>query len=141
MRDRFFQNNPFVETMDSARAREQQVRENSARLAESFVTVSTTGQGGYRFDNVSYFGVTFINRPYVAVAHVVNDNDLTNPNQFPVASGGVWKWLTNERGFYTGAWLYVSVYCFGATPNYAMEHDFTFTGVAVKDLPEQLLDL
>ena len=138
--DPVFRNNPIVAAMQQQRMREQQVRENSSRLASAFTTATSTGQGGFRFTEMFRFGCTFAERPYVTVGHVINSPEPV-ANQYPVASGGVWKWQQNERGFYIGAWLYLSVYAFGASPNYSMAHDFVFTGIAVKDLPDHLLGL
>lgn len=128
--------NPLVTAQDAARGRQEQTRENSARHAWSYAELSTHGVGEVQHATVVPFDCTFIQRPRVNYGWSI-DGDTLVDGLFPTSSGGVWKWQTDSRGFYLGAYV-----CFVITgdPGYDLFHDFTFSGIAIKDLPAHLAD-
>ena len=152
-------------------AQEQQRRfrldtaENSARYASSFVTFTTTGWGEFQSPDPQLFTTTFIKPPSISHSFYIDGDDLVD-GRFPRVSAGVHRWVQNERGFYTGAYLVFVVETMGiqeqrtyvlptavdgnvgvvnvpvpavADPDYKLVHTFTFTGIAMKDLPSSAL--
>lgn len=128
--------NPIVTAMEHARGRQEQTRENSARQAWSYAELTTHGVGEVQHATVVPFDCTFIQRPRVTSGWSI-DGDTLVDGFFPTVSAGVWKWQTDSRGFYLGAYV-----CFviGGDPGYDLLHDFTFSGIALKDLPSHLAD-
>lgn len=139
--------------------------ENSARYASSFITWHTHGWGEFQSPNVQYFDTTFMEVPSISHCFYI-DGDALVPGRFPRVTAGVHRWVQNERGHYTGAWLFFVIETVGlqftstyvlptavdgnvalvsATvpkppdPNYDLIHSFTFTGVAMKTLPSTAL--
>lgn len=109
-----------------------QVRENTPRLAFAWGFSTTTGAGQLAYEDRVNFGLTFIERPafsYGFAATALDPDELTEPL---LASGWVFEWVTDTRGFYTGAHVGVSVQ--GAAPDQELEHHFSFAGKAWKDL-------
>lgn len=122
-------------------------RENKGRLAQVFSRFRTQGQGAIEFEDSVNFGVTFIERPFVAVGHQVDldqARDALNLHgnadvNLPQASGFVTDWDQDDMGHYTGCWVAVSVaYPIDYPVDAQIEifHDFTWAGVALKDLPD-----
>lgn len=138
--------NPWL-SMEGHRSRLRQHQENTARLAQSFAEYSTSGWGETRIQTITEFNCTFIERPHVSYGYSV-DGDTLVDTRFPRCWGGVYRWKTNPRGHYTGAWVFIVAETMSyqlntdkEEPGYDLSHYFTFTGVAMKDLPEYLLDL
>jgi len=157
---------PGFHALEQRRGMLEATRENSARYASAYVSFSTTGWGEFLAPDVQYFTTTFVKRP--SVAHAISiDGDTLVDGRFPRVTAGVHKWLTNEQGFYTGAWLFFVVETVGLQsqglyvmptdsdgligtvnmpvpippdPDYTIIHDFTFTGVAMKAIPAHLLE-
>lgn len=129
-------------------ARDRQVSENSARLAQAFGFFTTQGWGEFTFDKCYSFGLTFLEEPAIAYGYAI-DGDALVDLRFPRSWGFVYRWRTDSRGYYTGAWVGIVVDTRSAAdiagvptdePNYSLDHTFTFTGVALKDLPTDLLN-
>lgn len=135
-RDPFFGINPIMEAMEQRRGYVEQLRQNTSRLAQSYNFVETTGVGSIRLATVVRFYCTFIEKPVVSYGFTV-ESELVD-DDFPQSCGGVYSWLLDSRGFYLGAYVFVKV---DATEDPTIQHDFTFTGIAMKDLPDYLLDL
>ena len=156
---------PGWEALEQRRGLLQQTSENSARYASSFVSFNTTGWGEFISPDCQYFTTTFIDRPSVAHCLSIDGDDLVE-GRFPRVTAGVHKWLQDERGHYTGAWLFFVIETMGLQfqeiyvmptpadgevgtvhmpsaippdPGYHMIHDFTFTGIAMKSLPSHSL--
>lgn len=136
-RDPFFGPNPVVQAMEQRRGYIEQLRQNTSRLAQSYNSVTTQGGGGLRLPEVIVFNCTFVEQPVVAHGFVV-ETPLAE-DDFPAVSAGVYDFQTDSRGYFIGAWVYVKVVVQDDYPR--IHHDFTFTGIAMKDLPEYLLDL
>lgn len=130
-----------------------QVAENSARQANAWAAFVTTGWGEVAFPDCYEFDLTFAEQPFVAYSCWVQRNALADedeilvPTRFPRCTGGVWGWKQNSRGFYTGAWCYVTVdtqspfiVTVEADPTYTIQHHFTFDGLGIKDLPDYQVD-
>jgi hypothetical protein len=159
---------PGFGALERRRADLTRHHENTARYASSYVSYKTTGWGEFLSDEAQYFTTTFTKRP--SVAHSLSlDGDALVEGRYPRVTAGVHKWLQNEKGFYTGAWLFFVVETIGmqaqrtfvmpaseservgvvtvpwttaipADPNYEIIHDFTFTGVAMKAIPSYILE-
>lgn len=138
--DPFLSTNPVVGALEQHRGRVEQVRENSARIAQSFATYTTTGVGEFEIEEPHTFGCTFSEQPIVAYGSSLNGEQLV-PGQFPRIFGSVREWITDTRGFYIGAYVFfvIDVPDAALAPEYVVDHDLTFTAVALKDLPAYLL--
>jgi len=148
--------NPWLE-MERRRSEVNRHGENSPRLAQAWATFRTEGWGEKAFEDCFDFNLTFAERPYIQYGNVVISNGLAASvegadeilidTRFPRCTGGVFQWRLNSRGFYTGAWCYVTVESaspFIATtfdePNYVIQHHFQFSAIGIKDMPEYDVD-
>ena len=61
----------------------------------------------------------------------------------PVVTTGVYRWVTDDRGYYTGAYVYVAVTTVvgitlenlpNAARSYVLEHHLCFEGTAFRDV-------
>lgn len=134
--DPFFSVNPLVSSLNQNQRRQEQVRENSSRQAWSYATLKTTGTGEVLHKTVVPFDCTFIERPRVAYGFHM-DGDALIPGLYPVCSAGVWKWQQDRREFYVGAYIFFVV---DGDDSYDIIHDFTFSGIAMKDIPDYLME-
>lgn len=132
--DPFLQHNPLVASLEQHRGRIEQTRENTARQAWAYGTVTTNGSGSSQLTTVLPFNVTFIERPMVSTGYSTTA-DLA-VDDFPLVTAGVWRWWQDSRGFYLGAYVFFYI---ESGVSYGLIHDFTFSGVALKDLPDYLL--
>jgi hypothetical protein len=132
---------------DVAAAR--QVRENSARLAFSWGRASTHGWGEFQIPEPIEFDVTFTHQPDLSYGYAIEDGDKLVPKRFPRAWGGVYDWLQDEFGFYTGAHVFVVVDTLSpaeiadvpeADPNYDLDHTWMFSGLAIKAMTDIIGD-
>lgn len=128
----------------------EQVAENSPRLATVHVMYDTTGWGEFLEPKMFDFRLTFIEEPAVTHGYALApDQDLV-ALRYPRAWGGVSRFDTDERGYYSGAWCFMICETVSAVqgiqnvpakdPGYVINHYFTFTGIAIKDLSEDLFD-
>lgn len=134
--DPFLGNNPIMDALEHRRGYIEQLRQNTSRLAQSYNFVETVGAGMIRLPTVVRFHCTFIEKPVVAYGYTVESDLITG--DFPSAVGGVYSWQIDARGFYLGCYVFAVV---TANSDPTIQHDFTFTGIAMKDLPDYLLDL
>jgi hypothetical protein len=138
---------PGFQASELRRGQIDATRENTARLAISQCSFTSHGWGEFKVPEVAYFTSTFIERPSVSCGSSI-DGDLLIPTRFPRVTAGVYRWLTDVKGFYTGAWVYFTIDTQSpyiattviADPGYDLIHDVTFIGVAIKALPAHLLD-
>lgn len=141
------------------------VSENGARYASSFITFTTHGWGEFQSPDAQLFDTTFIKVPSISHSFYVDGDSLVD-GRFPRVTAGVYRWVQNERGHYTGAYVFFVVETTGLQmqpiyvlptaadgnvalvsakvpvppdPNYDLVHSFTFTGVAMKTLPSSAL--
>lgn len=135
--DPFFGTNPVVDALEQRRGYVEQLRQNTSRLAQSYNSVTTQGNGMLRLPTIMRFHCTFIEQPVVSYGFVLKSPLLEK--DYPTSSGGVYTFQVDKRGFYLGAYCYVVVNSVDDYPE--IHHDFTFTGIAMKDLPEHLLDI
>lgn len=160
--DPFLSSNPMVAATEAHRAKVEQTRENSARLAQAYITITTTGDGEFQIPDAALFGCTFTEQPIVATGFSLDGLQLAE-GHFPRCHAFVRSWVQDDRGFYLGAFIALvvetSLIVAGAPdpaptadsnantgvvdpiiPVYVIDHDLTFTGIALKDLPDYLLD-
>lgn len=135
--DPFLGTNPVVDAMEQRRGYIEQLRQNTSRLAQSYNFVETVGVGQIRLPTVVNFHCTFVQKPVVGYGYTV-ESDLIE-GDFPASVGGVYAWQQDARGFYLGCYVFAVVTATSDTTT--IQHDFTFTGIAMKDLPQYLLDL
>lgn len=116
----------------------QQVGENAARMAFAWGVATTTGQGHVVLNRVIDFGLAFAEKPMIAYGwEILNRSDFTADTAggatlpVPFCSGGVYQWKVDGRGLYVGAHVAVAIYC---DDTIQIEHHWTFTGTAIKDL-------
>jgi hypothetical protein len=142
----------LLDELDARRERTQQDHENSSRLAQSYAEITTEGAGTTHIEKRIDFGLTFIEKPAVTYACEIDLDKLADAEdiadsgdvELPTCTGFVIDWDRDERDFYLGAWVSITVYFpssisgSGATlPAGVPEiiHHFTFAAVAMKDLP------
>lgn len=138
----------MFDDVDRRAAEQDRNRENSARLAKAFAKFHSTGQGSIEFEDHVDFGLTFIEEPYVTYGSTIDLDGLgelldTEPGEtppLPLASGMVTEWDQDDRDFYVGCWTAVRITFQPADAvdpalEVEMEHHFTFTAVAIKDVP------
>lgn len=146
--DPVLQPNGIVRALEQHRGRVEQTRENAARYAQSYATYTTTGVGEFRIEEINLFGCTFSEQPIVSYGFSLPTDELDDLPQvmvtgaLPRCSGGVQAWFRDDNEFYVGALVYVTVdlpATAPSTPLWIIDHDFTFTAIAMKDLPAHLL--
>jgi hypothetical protein len=133
---------------------DNQNKENAARLAHAFGVWETTGWGEFEPEDAIRFDAPYLDRPSVGYGSSLRDDDDTaqlRSTRFPRCSGTVKDWDQDKNGFYTAAWVIITVEDRSALvtptdpdpdPTYHIVHDFTFLGVAFKDiLPHMRGDL
>lgn len=123
-------------------------KENHGRLATVYSSYDSYGQGSIEIGDRVDFGLTFVEVPFVAHGAVCDADEIRNvlglddndDPPYPVVSGHVTKWDTDEDGNYAGAWVAVTVqflnYDYVSDPlaQIHVEHHFHFTAVAIKTL-------
>ena len=139
-----------MDDLELRRRADARHHENRARLAHAYARFATEGVGSAQFEDVVDFGLTFIEKPFVAVGAEVDldalaealgldEEDEAIP--MPHVSSYVVEWDRDERGFYVGAWCAgVVTFPTGSATvpaDFVLEvtHNFTFSGVALKDIP------
>lgn len=137
-------------------------KENKSRLAHVAAKFVSTGQGTFVFeDDPVEFGLTFIEEPFMVhgcridldvwESSLDHDPYATNTANLPAVTGFVTDWIQDDRGFYTGAHIAVSVwfplYDFDQEDLTApvdsqpeVTHYCLFHGIAIKDVPVTITD-
>jgi len=135
----------LLDDLDRRRGQVEITAENSARLAHVYGSATTTGQGTCVVDKRIAFGTAFIELPHVAHASVVDLEDMTDlldmdDPPLPHVTGFVTEWDQDDRDFYVGAWVaakvsYDALDAVAVTVMPVITHHFTFSGIAIKDIP------
>lgn len=137
---------PFKHIVEFNRSREQH-QENSARLAHSFGSFVVTGWGEFKPEDPIMFDSPYLYRPSVSVGSSIYDEDTAEElrtTRYPRVGGTVLRWIRNNNGFYEGAdvilWVedrspFIEPTDPDPDPVYEIVVDFTFIGIAFKDLP------
>lgn len=129
-------------------ADQQRHHENRARLAHAYSRFTTEGVGTVEFEDCIDFGLTFVERPFIAVGHQIDmehvrdlfDAGSDEDVYLPQVTGYVIDWDMTDRDHYVGCWVAVSVSVpietvDGSYPMVKIHHDFTWSGIALKDIP------
>lgn len=123
-------------------------RENRGRLAHAYSRFTTEGIGTIEFEDCIDFGLTFVERPFIAVGHQIDPEhvrdlfgiDPDGDVYLPQVTAYVTDWDQTDRGHYVGCWVAVSVSApMGSETAYPMvkiHHDLAWSGVALKDIPD-----
>lgn len=143
--------NELFSPLENHRQRTEQRRENSARLARAYVKTETVGWGEIIKQEVLEFGTTFLTEPFFTNGPILrgDSSGLTGqlvPGRFPRITTGVWRWQHDEKGYWTGAYVFFVVETDGfqmsggvpspdADPNYTIAHNMVFEAEAYKALP------
>ena len=135
----------LLDDLDRRREDAGRHRENSGRLAQAYASVTTTGEGTLEFEERIDFNIIFVERPFVSHTCVVDTNtlkDLVGRVVLPHVTAYVTEWDTDEKDFYTGCWVAVRidfpmVELVDYDTQVVVDHDFTFTGSAIKDIPAE----
>jgi hypothetical protein len=151
----FVGRNPIVAALQRQRGQVEAIRENTSRQAWSYAHLLTYGAGQFTTPEPQMFGCTFIKQPDVAVGLVVisaqpDPGPINNlytgavmmsfpglPGSvvYPQVTAGVASWITNDRGYFIGAHLFAVIEdVFSGSGLLDLDHSFTFSGVAIKDL-------
>jgi len=124
-------------------------RENAARLCHVSSRFRTDGQGTVEFEDRVEFGVTFVERPFIQSGWQIDldqardalDVSSNADVNLPQATGYVTEWDMTERDHYVGCWVAVSVSYsveYPADAQVRIWHDFTWSAIALKDMPTEL---
>lgn len=133
---------PFEE-LERRRGQLTRTAENSARLAFAYATYTSSGLGQFAYPTEVRFEVAFTERPFMAYGYYYALDGDDAVVTWPRSVGFVWDWNQDTKGLYIGASVAVIVdspVVTVPTPAYALEHYFTFSGVAMKAFPAYLLD-
>ncbi len=141
--------NPMEHVVDVTRTNNRH-QENSARLAHSKGSFTTTGWGEFNPEDAITFSSPYLERPTVTYGWSLEEEDDAEElrvTRYPRANGGVLRWNRTAQGFYTGAYVVICVEdrspFIASTdpdpdPTYNILHDFVFLGVAMKDITSPL---
>lgn len=121
-------------------------KENKARLAGVYAEFDTEGMGTVEFSDRINFGLRFVQKPFPAYAAEIDPDLVRDAVEdeddgdvlLPQTSGFVTEWDRDEKGHYVGAWVAVAVTYPDSIPVDAqipVTHYFTFTAVAIKEIP------
>lgn len=94
--------------LNRQRDRERQFAENSGRQATAYVTYTTEGAGDIVLDGALGFSTEFVEEPALATGVVLN-KPPSEKFLMPRTTAGVYRWERNERGFYIGAFMFITV--------------------------------
>ena len=128
-------------TEEARRAALNRNAENKARMAFASGTFFCDGEGLAEFEDAIEFGLAFLERPFVftGVNFDLDLFDLDDGFTPPHITAYVVDWEVNEQGFYTAAWCAALVeWGFAPTPEGEFEIDFTFRGIAMKDVDPEV---
>lgn len=127
---------------EARRAAIERNKENKARLAFASATFEIDGGGYAEFEDAAEFGLAFLERPYVMTGISIDLElaDLPDGTPPPMVTGYVVEWDQNEHGFYTGAYCAAHVDWGVTVPpeGFTFEIDFTFRGIAMKDVDPEV---
>jgi hypothetical protein len=123
-------------TQDDAAQRVADQRANAARFCTATVVQNTTGSGEIRTTAAVLFPVTFAEEPTFAYGSGIAKGAGAHN---PTGSAQVRAWARDSRGFYLGAFMTYKVDADGSAGSLQMLHHLSFSGVAFKDLPNEML--
>lgn len=143
---------PFGKMIEFSKTQDRH-KENSARLAMSFGQYATLGWGEFSPEDAIVFDSPFLYRPAVMYGASLEDEDdveeLRN-TRLPRCGGVVVRFDRTASGWYTAAYVIITVEDRSPfieptdpdpDPEYNIIHDFTFLGIAVKDIQQLKGDL
>lgn len=122
-------------------------RENSSRAATVTLIVESHGVGRARNETAYAFPAPFVGEPtMVQGSGVIVNPDVLNYWE-PEGTAGVWEWLRNEKGLYTGCKVWTSVVHEAKVENapdvaakVKVQHWLQFNGIAIKDFGREAMD-
>lgn len=140
----------FFDDLEARRADLERTKENSARLAHAYGRFTSTGQGSITFPRRLAFGLTFTEEPFMSACSMADPDDIEDlldrrDAPFPIITPFVAEWDRDDRGFWVGVWCGVRVWwppsdLVPASAKPEITHSFTFSGIAMKDVPIEMED-
>lgn len=123
---------------------------NAGRTGRSRHKLTTGGAGELRLTLPLTFQLTFLDEPLFTTGVTLAGGNLAS-GAFPLVSAGVWRWWRDGRGYYVGAFLWLSV---GFAPTHVqndlnltqataqaralqglkLQHHLCFEGTAIRDV-------
>jgi hypothetical protein len=120
-------------------------------LAHAFGGFSTSGFGEFDLDVRVDFPLPYQGQPSMSYGFsIVSGLDTLRSTRYPICSGFVREWDIDAQGFYTGCWVSVVVLTRNPflaptdpdpEPEYLLQHDYTFLGVATKTVAPDLAEV
>lgn len=111
--------------------------------ARSLHRLTTHGVGNSTTPTKVQFSVTFVEEPMVTSGMVMRQNAV-DMGALPLASVSIYRFVTDARGLYVGAYLLVAVGLAkdvstyealnATTRGYVLEHHICFEGLAIRDV-------
>jgi hypothetical protein len=130
--------------LQRAEQRKEGHRENAARTIDLRITYQTEGTGDLISAAVP-FDVPFFSEPAVGTGVELVRMPNRDFYRLPLITSGVFRWQRNERGFYTGCFLFFSVECLviddtfpEMAPKPLLIHHATFTGPSYKPMSAEV---
>jgi hypothetical protein len=128
--------------------RREAERENSSRWATINLVVQSAGVGRFEHDTPLAFPAPFLEEPLMVQGSGVIFNPDARNFYSPEGRAGVWSWVRNEKGFYTGCkvWTVVEYAAKDGSGNQGdwrrvkVQHWLVFQGVAIKDFGQEATD-
>lgn len=128
--------NQAQNTQDDLYQKRKDEAENAARFATASVAQITTGTGVIRGGSAVSFPITFTEEPaFTYGSGIAKGAGVNNPQ----GSAVVRAWSRDSRGFYLGAYMTFQVDGDGSPGSLQMVHHLNFSGIAFKDLPNEML--
>lgn len=121
---------------DQHDSRRQAQANNASRLAYSVHKLTSKGQGIVRLPDPLPFSTIFLEEPHFTQGASLITRPALSVGE-PLGSAGVWQWHRNPKGYYTGAYVYLSVALSEVEygdDGVQMMHNLMFTGIGYKDL-------
>lgn len=123
-------------------------RENRGRLGHAYARFTTTGVGTFEFEDRVEFGMTFVERPFIATGYQIDVDAAeeaagtsASVYRLPLVTSYITEWDLTDRDHYIGCWVATVIYLpdyEGASPQVRLHHDFTWSGIALKDVPSDV---
>lgn len=121
---------------EAATAVRAQQGENTSRWAVSLHVVETRGNVRMRATQPIVFETPFYEPPSVTTGVAIKKDFAPGAEWLPSGSAGIYQWQRNPKGHYTGAFYFVAVSNVEAMSE--IEHHFVFSGVAYKNLGQEV---
>lgn len=121
---------------EAASAVRVQQGENTSRWAVSQHVVESRGSVHMRATQPIVFETPFYEAPAVMTGMAIKKDMALGSEWIPAGSAGIYQWQRNTKGHYTGAYYFLAVT--NVEAGSTIEHHFMFSGVAYKNLGQEV---